>query len=151
MVTLINEISDKIESFDVKKYSYTRNFVDGDISLLSPYISRGVISTKQIFNRLKQKHKTFSEIEKYVQELAWRDYFQLIFEEKDVTKNLKNYTQSQTTFEGFPIAFRDSKTGIEFIDNSIRDLYETGYMHNHVRMYVASLICNFSNSHDLIT
>ena len=62
MVTLINDISDKIESFDVKKYSYTRNFVDGDISLLSPYISRGVISTKQIFNRLKQKHKTFSEI-----------------------------------------------------------------------------------------
>ena len=149
MVTLINEISDKIESFDVKKYSYTRNFVDGDISLLSPYISRGVISTKQIFNRLKQKHKTFSEIEKYVQELAWRDYFQLIFEEKDVTKNLKNYTLSHTTFEGFPIAFRDSKTGIEFIDNSIRDLYETGYMHNHVRMYVASLICNFSNSHFL--
>ena len=64
MDTLISDISEKIESFDVKKYSYTRNFVDGDISLLSPYISRGVITTKQIFNRLKQKHKTFSDIKK---------------------------------------------------------------------------------------
>ena len=73
METIINEISKKITSFDAKKYSYTRNYIDGNISLLSPYISRGVISTKQIYDSLKQRHTSFSEIEKYVQELAWRD------------------------------------------------------------------------------
>jgi len=147
METIINEISKKITSFDVKKYSYTRNYIDGNISLLSPYISRGVISTKQIYDSLKQRHTNFSEIEKYVQELAWRDYFQLIFEEKDVTKNLKEVNQSYTSFSGFPKVFVDAKTGIDFIDSSIKKLYSDGYMHNHVRMYVASLICNFSNTH----
>ena len=39
MVTNLNEIIKKIESLDVKKYSYTRNFIDGEISYLSPYIS----------------------------------------------------------------------------------------------------------------
>ena len=78
MVTSLKEIIKKIDSFDVKKYSYTRNFIDGKISYLSPYTSRGVISTKQIFNILKDRYSSINEIEKYVQELAWRDYFQLI-------------------------------------------------------------------------
>ncbi len=147
MITEIKAINESIVSFDAKKYSYTRNYVDGNISFLSPYISRGVISTKTIYNALKKRYNKFSEIEKYVQELAWRDYFQLIFEEKDVTRNLKNENQSYISFDGFPIVFEQAKTGIKFIDDSILNLYKSGYMHNHVRMYVASLICNFSNSH----
>ena len=54
---------------------------------LQCYISRGVISTKDnLYQFLKKRYNKFSEIEKYVQELAWRDYFQLIFEEKDSYK-----------------------------------------------------------------
>ena len=49
------------------------------------------------------------------------------------------------SFDGFPSVFEQAKTGIKFIDDSILNLYKSGYMHNHVRMYVASLICNFSN------
>ena len=149
MVTNLNEIIKKIESFDVKKYSYTRNFIDGEISYLSPYISRGVISTKQVFDILKDRYSSLNEIEKYVQELAWRDYFQLIFEFKDVTKNLKISQNSKTYFKGFPEVFVNAQTGIEYIDKSINDLYSSGYMHNHIRMYVSSLICNFSNAHFL--
>ena len=47
MITEINAINESIVSFDAKKYSYTRNYVDGNISFLSPYISRGVILLKQ--------------------------------------------------------------------------------------------------------
>ena len=149
MLTSLNEIIKKIESFDVKKYSYTRNFIDGEISYLSPYISRGVISTKQVFEILKDRYSSLNEIEKYVQELAWRDYFQLIFEVKDVTKNLKISQNSKTYFKGFPEVFANAQTGIEYIDKSINYLYSSGYMHNHIRMYVSSLICNFSNTHFL--
>jgi len=65
MITDIKAINESIVSFDAKKYSYTRNYVDGNISFLSPYISRGVISTKTIYNALKKRYNKFSEIEKY--------------------------------------------------------------------------------------
>ena len=47
-----NKILDKINLIDPVKYSRNRNFIDGSVSMLSPYISRGVISTKIIFNTL---------------------------------------------------------------------------------------------------
>ena len=81
--------------------------------------------------------------------IPWKGYFQLIFEVKDVTKNLKISQNSKTCFKGFPEVFVNAQTGIEYIDKSISDLYSSGYMHNHIRMYVSSLICNFSNTHFL--
>ena len=47
-VTEYNKIIDQINSFDPYKYVYTRNYSDGSVSKLSPYVSRGVISTKII-------------------------------------------------------------------------------------------------------
>lgn len=47
----------------------------------------------------------------------------------------------------FPKKLADAATGITAIDKCINDLYQTGYMHNHARMYVASLACNIAKSH----
>ena len=133
----------KIKKFDAKKYSYSRNYIDGEVSRLSPYISRGFISTFQVFEILKMNFSTINEIEKFVQELAWRDYFQLIWNEKNVEVSLKeNISVNQ---KGLPIPILNAQTSIKAIDNEILNLYKNGYMHNHFRMYVASLICNFSN------
>jgi deoxyribodipyrimidine photo-lyase len=41
----------------------------------------------------------------------------------------------------------EAKTGIAAIDKGINMLYETGYMHNHIRMYVASIVCNIGKTH----
>ena len=49
-----------------------------------------------------------------------------------------------------PEAIVKANTGIEAIDNAIEELYKTGYMHNHMRMYVASICCNIAKSHWLI-
>jgi deoxyribodipyrimidine photo-lyase len=53
--TDLNEVLDKIENLDPIKYGKTRNYLHGDVSYLSPYISRGLISTKQILERLLAK------------------------------------------------------------------------------------------------
>ena len=52
------------------QYSKTRNFVDGAVTYLSPYISRGVISVKQIQEWVLRKEYDSSKIEKFLQELA---------------------------------------------------------------------------------
>ncbi len=115
---------------------------------MSPYISRGVISTRQVFHHLKQQEYKWQSIEKYVQELAWRDYWQQVWIAKgeQIFTDLKN-TQSPVSNVGIPKAIIEAKTGIEAVDEAILKFYQTGYMHNHMRMYVASICCNLANSH----
>lgn len=46
--TLYDKITDRLEKIRPEKYASTRNFIDGNVTYLSPYISRGVISTNQV-------------------------------------------------------------------------------------------------------
>ena len=147
MSVLYEKLVKKIKNFDAKKYSYSRNYIDGEVSRLSPYISRGFISTSQVFEILKINFSNIKEIEKFVQELAWRDYFQLIWNEKNVEVNLKENISVNKI--GIPSPILNAQTTIKAIDSEILNLYKNGYMHNHFRMYIASLICNFSNCHFL--
>jgi deoxyribodipyrimidine photo-lyase len=88
------------------------------------------------------------KVEKLVQELAWRDYWQHVWIDKKegIKQDLKN-TQSPIANYEIPKAVVEANTGIEAVDEAIEQLYATGYMHNHMRMYVASICCNLANSH----
>ena len=44
-------------------------------------------------------------------------------------------------------AIIDANTGIYAIDNGIQEFYKTGYLHNHLRMYIAAIACNMGKSH----
>ncbi|MGB2186426.1 MAG: deoxyribodipyrimidine photolyase, partial [Akkermansiaceae bacterium] len=70
--TKIDAIEQRIEEIQPAKYAATRNFKDGAVTCLSPYISRGVISTKQVFDHILSLQLPWSRVEKLVQELAWR-------------------------------------------------------------------------------
>ena len=50
--TTYNEITQRINAIDPVKYGNTRNFVDGAVTYLSPYISRGVITTQYVFSEI---------------------------------------------------------------------------------------------------
>ena len=138
----------RVDSIDPIAYARTRNFIDGAVTRLSPYISRGVISTRFVMDRLYSRGYKAYQMEKLLQELAWRDYFQRIGQERpDLTeRELRNPQQDVAHFM-IPKALLDAATGIEAVDASIRGLYETGYMHNHFRMYTASIACNIGKSH----
>jgi deoxyribodipyrimidine photo-lyase len=148
METQYKKIIKKMDLIDPVKYSRDRNFIDGSISKLSPYISRGVISTKIVFNYLINKGFEFTKIEKFIQELCWRDYWQLIWCEKKhlINNDLKN-KQVDVENQYLSIGILNASTQINAIDNAIEDLYKYGYMHNHLRMYIASLACNVAKSH----
>lgn len=118
------------------------------MTYLSPYISRGVISTKQVAEHIFSLALPRADIEKLIQELAWRDYWQLVWRAKkeEISTDLK-HPQSDVLHYQIPANLVEANTGIEAIDEGIRQLYETGYMHNHLRMYVASLATNIGKSH----
>ena len=146
MVTDYKQILNKLDQLSPVQYAKNRNFIDGSVSKLSPYISRGVLSTKQVLDHLLKNGFEPKKIEKFIQELAWRDYWQQIWQEKDIDLDIKN-KQTDVLQKGLSQSIIDAKTNIEAIDESIQDLYLTGYMHNHLRMYVASIATNIAKSH----
>ena len=77
--TKYDEILKKVDSINPVKYAVTRNFKNGHVTKLSPYISRGVISTRFIYEKLVEKGFNLKKCEKFIQELAWRDFWQQIW------------------------------------------------------------------------
>jgi deoxyribodipyrimidine photo-lyase len=149
--TELSEIEKRIFSIDPIAYATTRNYADGAVSYLSPYISRGFISTRYIYEQIVSLELPWHKVEKFIQELAWRDYWQQVWVAKgaDINTDLKN-TQAPISNHQIPKAVIKACTGIDAVDSAIKQLYSTGYMHNHMRMYVASICCNMANSHWLV-
>lgn len=146
--TSYNKILENLDRIDPVKYSWTRNFSDGKVTRLSPYISRGVISTKQVLEFLLKKKYDPKKIEKFIQELAWRDYWQQIWITKGdlINEDLKS-KQEKVAHHLIPVNLIKANTGIMVVDEKIEELYRTGYMHNHMRMYIAAIACNVAQSH----
>jgi deoxyribodipyrimidine photo-lyase len=137
-----------LEKINPEKYAKSRNYIDGAVTYLSPYISRGVLSTRDVFDFLKKKNHTWNAVEKLVQELAWRDFFQMVWIRlgSGINSDIKQ-EQFQVLNHSIPSAIFESNTGINGIDSGIQKLYDFGYMHNHQRMYTASIVCNIASSH----
>ena len=146
--TKYTDILNTIDVIDPINYAKTRNFKNGKVTRLSPYISRGIISTRFIYNKLVEKGYNLKKCEKFIQELAWRDFWQQIWVNKKdlINKDLK---RPQLDFIDYKISksLINNETQIKSVDNEIKILYQSGYMHNHMRMYVASIATNIAKSH----
>ena len=141
------EITQLIDKINPIAYGKTRNYLNGAVTRLSPYISRGVIQLSQVKESVLQNYTRF-QAEKLLQELAWREYWQRIWEARgeEIFTDLKK-PQEGVDSTAMPEAILQGNTGIEAVDESIRNLYATGYMHNHCRMYVAAIACNIGRTH----
>ena len=149
--TQLEEIYQQLLSIKPRSYCKTRNFRDGAVTKIGPYISRGVLSTRQVYDFLLSTGVAWHDSEKLIQELAWRDYWQNIWlTQKDAINSDLKHPQKPVRSHQIPSAIVEASTGIEAIDEAIKDLYKTGYMHNHMRMYVASICCNVAKCHWLV-
>ena len=144
--TSYDALLEKVDQIDPMAYGQTRNFIDGAVTCLSPYISRGVISTQQVLQQVLAKGYELSQIESFVKELCWRDYFQRVWQVKDIHVDIK-WPQQPVLHTQLPMAIVQANTGIVAIDQAIQQLYSSGYMHNHCRMYTASVVCNIAQAH----
>jgi deoxyribodipyrimidine photo-lyase len=143
-----HSILQKAENIDPVRYGKTRNFIDGDVTYLSPYISRGVLTLPQVRDIVLKKGYKPYQTEKFLQELAWREFFQRVWFAKGTAlfSDLKQ-PQSDVVHEQMIAAVANAKTGITALDEQINHLFETGYMHNHARMYIAGITCNIGKAY----
>lgn len=138
----------RIDNFDPILYARSRNFIDGGVSYLSPYLSRGFISIPDVYQRLKNRGFSFLELEKFVQELAWREFYtKTWFRLGDSIFQDIRHPQAGVLYSGIPTAVLHAHTGIQAVDSQLNVFPQTGYLHNHIRMYIASLICNLAHYH----
>lgn len=137
-----------IDNIDVEEYARTRNYADGAVSHLSPYISRGLVTLPFVMQRILQRY-TIQQAQAFIFELAWREYFQRQWQQlqNNIWKDIKQEQAGVVNLQGIPNAIVQAYTGIHAIDDGITDLYDTMYMHNHLRMYVASIVCNIGRTH----
>jgi deoxyribodipyrimidine photo-lyase len=136
-----------LDNFIKKKlsnYPLGRDYpADTATSQLSPYLHWGEISPNQIWYAIK-KQPNNDNAEKFLRQLAWREFsYSLLFYYPDL-----HCANLQKKFDQFPwqknkkhlAAWQQGKTGYPIIDAGMRELYQTGYMHNRVRMIVASFL-----------
>ncbi|MEY4986337.1 MAG: Deoxyribodipyrimidine photo-lyase [Bacteroidota bacterium] len=142
------EIYAQIDRFDVEKYARSRNFISGGVSYLSPYLSRGFITVPQVVARLKERGIGVEQAEKFIQELAWREFYTRTWFQKGggIFEDIRHPQAGIERF-GVPKAVLNASTGIQALDAALVNFPATGYLHNHLRMYLAATICNVAKYH----
>ena len=124
----------------VRDYDLTRNNPAADkTSYLSVHLRFGTISIREIIRQTIDLNDTF------VDELIWREFFmQILFHFPDVITNNFRRKYDGIQWRNNELEFKkwcDGNTGYPMVDAGMRQLNKTGYMHNRVRMVVASFLC----------
>ena len=141
---------EKLDNFIDKNlidYSKLRNFDYGpenrtNVSGLSPYVSHGIINEIEIINKSLKKY-SFVKNEKFIQEILWRVYWKGWLELRpkvwlDYLNDLKKIKENFRNNQNYLIAI-DGKTNIECFNYWVNELKENNYLHNHARMWFASI------------
>ena len=128
-------------------YSKLRNFkIDIDdkttTSNLSPYITHGILSENEVIRESLKKHSYLTS-EKFIQEILWRIYWRGWLELRpQVWKNyLKNLKKLKDEFKDNKkyIQVTEGNSNIECFNDWVKELKESNYLHNHARMWFASI------------
>ena len=142
----LNRLNNFVEK-NLSEYSKLRNFDFGpekrtNISGLSPYITHGVINEKEVVEKSLSKF-SFSKNEKFIQEVLWRTYWKGWLELRpnvwtDYLVELNKIREEYKDNQNYKNA-TDGKTNIECFNFWVTELKENNYLHNHTRMWFASI------------
>ena len=128
---------------ELANYSYKRNFDLGpkdksNVSCLSPYISHRLITEYEVTKTVLAKFP-YQKIEKYIQEIFWRVYWKGWLELRpqvwtDFIEDLKGLKEDDNYRKAI-----NGETQIECFNDWVKELKESNYLHNHTRMWFASI------------
>jgi len=134
-----------------RHYAQMRNYDFGaerrsNVSALSPWLRHRLITEAEVLQSVLARHSVKAS-EKFLQEVFWRTYFKGWLEQHpsvwtqyqrdlvDLLEALGNNSELQTQVSTAVAGV----TGIDCFDHWVRELLETGYLHNHARMWFASI------------
>ncbi len=134
-----------------RTYAAMRNFDLGpeyrnNVSALSPWIRHRLVSEDEVVRAVLEKHR-FASAEKFIQEVLWRTYWKGWLEMRpsvwrEYRKAVDRWSRELSEDGELKTRFDRSvegRTGIECFDSWARELVEYGYLHNHARMWFASI------------
>jgi deoxyribodipyrimidine photo-lyase len=144
----------RLDAFAVRSgrtYASTRNYDLGperreNVSTLSPYLRTRALLEEEVLRAVLARHSP-SAAEKFVQEVFWRTYWKGWLEShptawtryrETLRERLESLDTDAETDRQYRAALAGA-TGIEPFDSWSRELTETGYLHNHARMWFASI------------
>ena len=142
----LNQLNNFVEN-NLSEYSRLRNFDFGpekrsNISCLSPYITHGIINEQEVIQKALSKF-SFSKNEKFIQEVLWRTYWKgwLELRPNVWTDYLAKLNQIKNEFQNNQNYLNaiDGKTDIECFNAWVNELKDNNYLHNHTRMWFASI------------
>lgn len=134
-----------VSAIDIPAYERTRNHLSGKVTRLSPYLCHGLISVPELFERLP----TLTLKDKLAFEFGWREFFQHVWQRSgdsilaDMRPPLPDIIYSRS----LPEDICEGRTGLAVIDRAVHELYQTGYLHNHARMWLASYVVHLRKVH----
>ncbi len=134
-----------------RHYASTRNYDLGaerrtNVSALSPWIRHRLITEEEVLIRVLASHR-LGQAEKFVQEVFWRTYFKGFLEQRPSVWSMYQFelVKSYQALESDPslqLTYSQAvsgATGIDCFDHWATELIRTGYLHNHARMWMASI------------
>lgn len=128
-------VNDRLSSYDVHR---DRPDISGT-SLLSPHLHFGEVSPWTIYHKISEMDR-----ESYIRQLIWRDFsYHLLYHFPTFPEQTFKKTFNKFAWENNPVALKAwqrGKTGYPIVDAGMRELWQTGYMHNRIRMVVASFL-----------
>lgn len=138
---------ERLAAIDPLRYGASRNYADGAVTQLSPYIHHGVLHLHELKQAALAKAPA-AAIKPFLQQLAWREYFQRLLEQhpewawQDIEPYKTGWQPSDYDSTMAPDILA-ANTGVACIDTFINQLYSIGYLHNHARLYVAAYVVHF--------
>lgn len=140
---------DRLRAVDPAAYARTRNDLDGAATHLSPYLRHGVLSMAEVRNFAQSRGRSAGKL---VQELAWHDYFQRVYRIVggrvwDSLEPWKTGWSASDYAAELPEDIRQARTGVDWVDAFAAELHETGYLHNHARLWLAGYVCHARRVH----
>jgi len=135
----------RLADFEPGRYAETRNMLGGAVSRLSPYLRHGILELAEVRDAVLARGLAPGAVETFIRELGWRDYWRRIYGliGDRISANLGPGTSgwpSGAYTDDLPYDIQTGHTGLACMDTIVRELVETGYVHNHARMWFASYV-----------
>jgi deoxyribodipyrimidine photo-lyase len=141
----------RLAAMQPARYGRSRNFLDGAVTRLSPYIRHGVLSLAEVreavFELLRASGGREAG-EKLINELGWRDFWQRIWRRLgdaiwDDVEPLKTGHSPASYADELPADIATASTGLACMDAFASELVNTGWLHNHARMWMAAYVVHW--------
>ena len=142
----------RLQAVNAAAYARSRNALDGAVTGLSPYFTHGILGLQDAARSIHDRQALGFD-DKLVFEFGWREFFHHVWNHAgDGGDAIFQDMHGQMPWHGsyanvLPADIREGSTGVPAIDNSVRLLYATGYLHNHARMWLASYVVHIRKVH----